>query len=115
MRQQIKQAENTRRFFMTTASIKVQATDSDAPLTRKVASVAHEAIDGAARKAEPVEQQLREQANKASEQVEATQAAAVQQVEHSMKQLESFVRERPVAATGLAFAAGVLATIILRR
>jgi ElaB/YqjD/DUF883 family membrane-anchored ribosome-binding protein len=80
-----------------------------------VANVAHEAIDGAARKAQPIEQQLREQAHKAGEQVEATQAAAMQQVEQSMKKVESFVRQKPVAATGLAFAAGALFALILRR
>ncbi len=86
-----------------------------APTTRKVASVAHDAIDGAARKAEPVEQQLREQASKAGEQMEAKQEAAMKQIDQTMKSVESFVRERPVAATGIAFAAGALAAIILRR
>jgi ElaB/YqjD/DUF883 family membrane-anchored ribosome-binding protein len=99
---------------MSTASNKIR-TDDNAPATHKVASAAHDAIDSAAKKAEPVEQQLRDQASKAGEQMEATQAAAVKQVEDSMQKIEKFVRERPVAATGLAFAAGALATIILRR
>ncbi|HET6565922.1 MAG TPA: hypothetical protein VFG52_10955 [Xanthomonadales bacterium] len=100
---------------MSTATKTLHASESSAPTTQKVASVAHEAIDGAARKAEPVEQQVREQASKAGEQIEAKQAAAIKQVEQSMKSVESFVKERPVAATGIAFAAGVLAAIILRR
>lgn len=100
---------------MSTANSKVHSNSSDAPTTHKVAGVAHHAIDDAARKAEPIEQQLREQAHKASEQMEATQAVAMEQLEHSMKKVESFVRERPVAATGLAFAAGALVALILRR
>ncbi len=100
---------------MNTASNKIHVAETDTSTTQKVANVAHDAIDGAAKKAEPVEQQLREQATKASEQMGATQAAAMQQVEDSMKKVENFVRERPVAATGLAFAAGALAAIILRR
>ena len=110
---------------MNTVSSKIHKEDS-APTTHKVASVAHDAIDGASKKAEPLEQQLREQAAKASEQLreqagkageqlEATQAAAVKQVEDSIQKIERFVRERPVAATGLAFAAGALAAMILRR
>lgn len=100
---------------MNTSSNKIHTTDDSAPTTHKVANVAHEAINGAAKKAEPMEQQLREQAGKAGEQMEATQAAAVKQVEQSMHKVQSFVKERPVAATGLAFAAGALAAIILRR
>lgn len=100
---------------MSTATKTIHAADSSAPTTEKVASVAHEAIDGAARKAQPVEQQIRQQASKAGEQMDATQTAAIRQVEQSMKTVESFVKERPVAATGIAFAAGALAAIILRR
>ncbi|HMB58969.1 MAG TPA: hypothetical protein VKN35_03560 [Xanthomonadales bacterium] len=101
---------------MSTASSKLRNTrDEEQSTTRKVASVAHEAIDGAAEKAEPVEQKLRDQAGKAGEQIEATQAAATEQVQQSIKRAESFVREKPVAATGIAFAAGVLAALILRR
>jgi ElaB/YqjD/DUF883 family membrane-anchored ribosome-binding protein len=91
------------------------ATELGAPTTERVAGVAHEAIEGAARKAEPVERQLREQAGKAGDQLEAGQAAAAKQLEQSVKSVESFVRERPVAATGIAFAAGALAAILLRR
>jgi ElaB/YqjD/DUF883 family membrane-anchored ribosome-binding protein len=89
--------------------------EPNAPTTQKVANVAHEAIDGAASKAQPVEEQIRTRASKAGEQLDAKQAAAIKQMEQSMKQVESFVRERPVAATGIAFAAGALAAMILRR
>lgn len=62
---------------MTTANKTFHAGNSSAPTIEKVASVAHDAIDGAARKAQPVEQQLREQVSKASEQMDATQTAAI--------------------------------------
>jgi len=100
---------------MSTANSKVHSNSSEAPTTHKMASVAHDAIEDAARKVEPIEQQLREQAHKAGEQMEATQAAAMKQVEQSMKKVETFVREQPVAATGLAFAAGAVFALILRR
>ncbi len=100
---------------MSTVSNKTLSANDSATTTHKVATAAHDAIDSAAKKAEPVEQQIRERASKAGEQMEATQAAAVRQVEDSMQKIEKFVRERPVAATGMAFAAGVLATLILRR
>jgi ElaB/YqjD/DUF883 family membrane-anchored ribosome-binding protein len=89
--------------------------DVSAPTTHRVASVAHEAIDGIAEKAEPVEQRLRDQAIRTGEQLEATQLAATEQIQQSMQKVETFIRERPIAASGIAFAAGILAAAILRR
>ena len=89
--------------------------DVNAPTTQKVASVAHEAINGVAEKAEPVEQRLRDQAIKTGEQLEATQTAAIEQMQESMLKMETFIKERPMAASGIAFAAGILAAAILRR
>ncbi len=100
---------------MNTTGNKIHTSNSDTSTTQKVAGAVHQAVDGAAKKAEPMEHQLREQASKASEHVGDAQAAAKLQVEQTMRTVESFVRDRPVAATGLAFAAGALAAILLRR
>ncbi len=86
-----------------------------APTTRKVADAAHKAIDQSADRAESVERQIREKASRAQEKVGASQKAAGAQVERSLDQIELFVRERPLAATGMAFAAGILAAALLRR
>jgi ElaB/YqjD/DUF883 family membrane-anchored ribosome-binding protein len=101
---------------MKTSTNTIHATDVDkAPTTRWVASAAHEAIDGIAEKAQPVEQHMRDQASKTSEQLEATRAVYTQQIQQSMHKFESFVKEQPIAASGIAFAAGILAAAILRR
>lgn len=100
---------------MITASNKIESTDEAVSTTRKVASLAHDAIEGAADKAEPIEQQIRERADQAGEQLELTQAAAAEQVGQSMKNIETFVKERPIAAAGIAFAAGALAALLLKR
>ncbi len=92
-----------------------QVDDRDELITHRASKLAHEAIDGAAEKVEPVEHQLREQVAKAGEKLEATQTAATEEVKETVKKAETFVKERPVAATGIAFAAGVLTAIILRR
>lgn len=89
--------------------------DHGETMTHRATTFAHKAIDGAAEKAEPVEHRLREQVSKAGEKLDETQAAATEEVKESLKKAETFVRERPVAATGIAFAAGVLTAIILRR
>ena len=84
-------------------------------VTERVASSAHETIDSAAAKAEGIEQQLREGAVKAGKKLEESQEATMAQVDKSLSELESFVKGRPIAAAGIAFVAGVLATALLRR
>ena len=84
-------------------------------ITQRIASSAHETIDSAAVKADELELHLRAGVVKAGTKLEASQEAATAQVEKSLAKLESFVKSRPIAAAGIAFAAGVLATALLRR
>jgi ElaB/YqjD/DUF883 family membrane-anchored ribosome-binding protein len=84
-------------------------------VTQRVASSAHDTIDHAAAKAEELEGHLRAGVVKAGTKLDASQEAATAQVEKSLAKLESFVKGRPIAAAGIAFAAGVLATALLRR
>jgi ElaB/YqjD/DUF883 family membrane-anchored ribosome-binding protein len=93
------------------------APDGEAPrsITQRVASSAHDTINSAAVKADELEVHLRAGAVKAGTKLEASQEAATAQVEKSLAKLETFVKGRPIAAAGIAFAAGVLATALLRR
>jgi ElaB/YqjD/DUF883 family membrane-anchored ribosome-binding protein len=83
--------------------------------TQRVASSAHDTIDSAANKADELETHLRAGVVKAGAQLEASQEAATAQVEKSLAKLSSFVKASPIAAAGIAFAAGILATTLLRR
>lgn len=83
--------------------------------TQKAASMAHDVIDQAAVKAEPLEQKVREQAHVAQDKLSATSAEASEQIHQQVEKVETFIKQRPVAATGIAFAAGMLAAIILRK
>ncbi len=83
--------------------------------TKRAASSAHGLIDDAASKAEEVEAKLRVKASQAGRKLEQSQEAAVEQFEQSLEKLELFVKRRPVTAAGIAFAAGVLASALLRR
>lgn len=83
--------------------------------TQRVADAAHSAIDQTAEKAEAVERQLREKAERAGEKVDATQEVATEKVEQSIAKVEAFVKEQPITAAGIAFAAGILTTALLRR
>ena len=83
--------------------------------TSKVASRAHDAIDDAASRAEPVEHKLRDRAGKAQERLDASQEQARQQVQQTIESLEDFIKRRPATAAAIAFAAGVVTTALLRR
>jgi len=99
---------------MNTVSNTLQENES-ASTTKKAASMAHDAIDQAAEKAEPLEKKVRDQAHRAQDKFSATSAEASEQMHHQMEKAEAFIKQRPIAATGIAFAAGILAAIILRK
>lgn len=87
---------------------------SDAPATEKARERAHQGIDSAAERAANVERRIREEAADARETMREKKAAATEQVDQSLAQVESFIRERPMTAAGIAFAAGILASRLLR-
>ena len=91
------------------------AEPQDESTASKVADSAHKLIDDTAAKAEEVERKLRRKAAKAGEKYEGTKESANQQVEQSLAKVETFVREKPMTAAGIAFAAGIVASAILRR
>ena len=76
-----------------------------APVTNKLASAAHGVIEEAAGKAGSLETQFRTKA----------MGEAGDQIEQSLEKVQTFVRERPVAAAGIAFLAGVIATVWMRK
>jgi ElaB/YqjD/DUF883 family membrane-anchored ribosome-binding protein len=86
----------------------------DAPATEKARERAHETIDSAAARAAQVERRIREETAGVQETLREKQAAAAEQVDHSLERVESFIRARPMIAAGIAFAAGVLASRLLR-
>jgi ElaB/YqjD/DUF883 family membrane-anchored ribosome-binding protein len=91
------------------------ADQSPESTTERVAKAAHAVVDEAAAKAKVVEEEIRDRAEQAGEALEETQQVASEQAEQYLKKAESFVSERPMFAAGIAFAAGVLATAMLRR
>lgn len=89
--------------------------EAEASTTDRVARAAHHAIDETAAKAEQVERQVRERADRASTKVDRSQAAAREQIEESIDRVEAFIREQPMTAAGIAFAAGIIVSSMLRR
>ena len=91
-------------------------TDTEsAPTSRRVSSIAHDAIDSASGKAEAVEKKLRAEAGRIAEKSNETAAHAKEQFDESLNRLDTFVREKPFAAAGIAFAIGALGTFLIKR
>ena len=85
-----------------------------APTTEKVRVKAHEAVDSAASRVEDVERRIREEAAEAQVKLAETKEVATEQFENSLAQMESFIRKRPMTAAGIAFAAGILVSRLVR-
>lgn len=92
-----------------------QAAAEAAPTSRRVSSIAHDAIDSASDKAEQVERKLRSEADRIAEKSSETAAQAKDKLEESLNGVDRFIRERPFAAAGIAFAAGVVGTLLIRK
>ena len=91
------------------------AEEDEATITRKARAFAHEAIDSASARAEDVERKIRSEARRVADRVEQGETRARHQIDDTLSSMEDFIRERPMAAAGMAFAAGMIAAIILRR
>ena len=89
--------------------------EAQAQTTEHLSQAAHETIDRAARGAAKVESSLRESASHAGEQAKATKERAAVQFDSALKRLDAFMHEHPVSAAGVAFAAGMLLSSLLRR
>lgn len=84
-------------------------------MTEKAAQAVHRAVDQVAEKAAGAEEKLRRQAAEKSDQASATSEEIKAKAQETLASAESYARQNPLAAAGIAFAAGVLASVILRR
>jgi len=84
-------------------------------MTEQVANRAHDVIDRAASRASEAEAKAREAAALSVQRLEGAQLVARQQIDESINRLAEFMRERPMAAAGMIFAAGACVALMLRR
>ena len=95
-----------------TANKKVDdlASHTDAPFTDKATSAAHQAVDALSSRAATAEQGIRHGAASSAE----TLSEKEKLTEYSGK-TRQLASENPLATAGIAFAAGMLVTALLRR
>ena len=97
----------------TTTSNSEKKSKSTHPLSDKVQNTLHESVDTLAEKAASTEDRLRHAAQSSSENFAAKQQEVQEKWEQSS--VKKYATENPIATAGIAFAAGVLLTSILRR
>jgi ElaB/YqjD/DUF883 family membrane-anchored ribosome-binding protein len=94
-----------------TGVLTMTESSQSAPTTGRVADSLHDAVDAAAAKAGSAEEQLRQQAEKAREAADYARARAGEVVDSVAR----YTRDNPLAALGIAFAAGVVLASLTRR
>lgn len=87
----------------------------NSPITEKAIEAAHHAVDAVAEKAAVAEDTLRKTAASSQETLTHKQEEITQQLQLSYSKTREFAVQNPLAAAGIAFAAGVLLTALLRR
>ena len=87
----------------------------DTATTDRFAAKAHEAVDTIAEHAQYAEREVRGAAAKTAEQARQLQEDATERAEQTLRRAGSYVESNPLAFAGIAFAAGVLLSTLLRR
>ncbi|WP_404343014.1 DUF883 domain-containing protein [Pseudoalteromonas mariniglutinosa] len=92
-----------------------KAAHVEAPLTEKATSVAHDAVDALSSRAASAETSVRHGASHSAETLSAQQKIAREKITEYSGKTRQLASEHPLATAGLAFAAGMLVTALIRR
>ncbi|MBV2129402.1 DUF883 domain-containing protein [Arsukibacterium indicum] len=87
----------------------------NSPVTEKASQAAHHAVDAMAEKAASAEDSLRKTAASSKATIDEKQEQLKMQMQGSYERSKQFAQENPLAAAGIAFAAGMLVSALLRR
>jgi ElaB/YqjD/DUF883 family membrane-anchored ribosome-binding protein len=77
--------------------------------------MAHDTVDSMAERAQRAEREVRGAAARTAEQARQLQEDATERAEQTLRRAGSYVENNPLAFAGIAFAAGVLLSTLLRR
>lgn len=89
--------------------------ESDSPVSDRLTRQAHHVVDEAGEKASNVERNVRDKAETAQERIDEGREAAGERLEEGKVTVENFIREKPLAAAGIAFATGIVAAKLLSK
>lgn len=88
---------------------------SDNPTTDRIAAMAHDTVDRVAESANYAEKEVRSAASRAAEHAREMQEQAVEAAGENVKKARSYIEENPLMSAGIAFAAGVVFSALIRR
>ena len=108
-------ATNTKPNTETNMKPDLKQRESEAPLTEKATSVAHDAVDALSSKASVAESSVRKGASSSAEALSEKQLIAREKLTECSAKTRAFASENPLATAGIAFAAGMLVTSLFRR
>ena len=91
------------------------SSDLGASATDRLASMAHDTLDRVAPKANRAEREVRDAAARTTEGAKHLQEQAVEAAEQGLRQARSYIASNPLTTAGIAFAAGVLLSALIRR
>ena len=87
----------------------------NSPVTDRASQAAHHAVDNMAEKASVAEDTLRKTAASSMDTISHKQDEIKQQLQSSYSKTRELAAQNPLATAGIAFAAGMLLTALLRR
>ncbi|MDR6981553.1 ElaB/YqjD/DUF883 family membrane-anchored ribosome-binding protein [Rheinheimera pacifica] len=87
----------------------------NSPVTTKASEAAHHAVDAVAVKAAAAEDSLRKTAAVSQETLAHKQEEIKQQLHSTYSKTHELAARNPLATAGIAFVAGMLVTVLLRR
>lgn len=87
---------------------------SDKRVTDNVAKAAHDAVDKLAGHAGEAEGKLRQAAASGEQQLRERSSEARESTEQALDQLREYTRENPLKAAGIAFAAGMIISRLMK-
>jgi ElaB/YqjD/DUF883 family membrane-anchored ribosome-binding protein len=88
---------------------------TNAAATQRVAEKAHQTVDRAAEVATEAERAVRANAARAAEKLKEGEELALETLDESLERVRDYVEKNPLTSAGIAFAAGVLVSVLLRR
>jgi ElaB/YqjD/DUF883 family membrane-anchored ribosome-binding protein len=87
----------------------------NSPVTERASEAAHHAVDAMAIKAAAAEDTLRKTAASSQETLAHKQEEIKQQLQSGYSKTHELAAQNPLATAGIAFVAGMLVTVLLRR
>lgn len=87
----------------------------DAPAAERIAEHAHRRVDQAAARAADAEREIREAAADVADRFRRTEAEVSEVIDQNLSKIRDYIEKNPIQSAGIAFAAGIVLSSLLRR